>query len=95
MARNEFVFVICYDITRPKIRRRVAALLEDHLCRVQMSVFEGRLRRKNAEQLFEQARGILLKGDSLRMYCLSATGMEHCRVSGGAPLPERQDFWLL
>ena len=95
MAETELTVVMCYDINQAKIRRAVASLLEEKLCRVQMSVFEGRLKNSRADMLFEKAQKLLVAGDSLRMYVLTATGLEKSRTSGGAPLTTNQDFWLL
>ncbi len=95
MAQTEQVIVISYDITHNRTRRQVAKRLEEALCRVQMSVFEGRLKRKNAEKLFDEVKSMLDDGDNLRMYVLTKAGLEKSRVSGGAPLPEEVDFWLL
>ena len=95
MAQSYQAIVITYDISHNRTRRQVAKRLEEALCRVQMSVFEGRLKRKNADRLFVEVDSMLDAGDNLRMYVLTKAGLENSRVSGGAPLPEEVDFWLL
>lgn len=95
MAQHELTIVISYDISRSRTRRRVAARLEAQLCRVQQSVFEGRLKQFAADRLFDEAQQMMDEGDSLRMYVLSKTGLQKSRAEGGAPLPEAADFWLL
>jgi len=95
LAHPELTIVLSYDISRPGTRRRVARRLEEQLCRVQLSVFEGRLKAFAANRLFEEVEALIDPGDSLRMYVLSATGLEKSRQSGGAPLPEKETFWLL
>ena len=95
MAGVEKVYVVCYDISRAIIRRKVAGLLEEKLCRVQMSVFEGRLSKSGAQTLFHAMSSLINKGDSIRMYALTKPAMENSRVIGGAPLSEDHDFWLL
>lgn len=95
MAQTELTVVFCYDISRARTRRRVSDRLEQQLCRVQLSVFEGRLKKFAADRLFEEVGTMIDPGDSLRMYVLSASGLEKSRQHGGAPLPERESFWLL
>lgn len=86
---------MCYDISRPNIRAKVAELLEDHMTRVQKSVFEGHLSEKSARKLFNAAQNQINHGDSLRMYVLTKLGREKCQSAGGAPISEGSDFWLL
>ncbi|EJW09346.1 hypothetical protein A33M_1556 [Rhodovulum sp. PH10] len=95
MADRPMLMVIAYDIVRPKVRARVADLLEEHAVRVQDSVFEARLTRAAADRLFARAKRLIEDGDSLRMYAVSSAGLERSRVAGGAPLPEDGDFWLV
>ncbi|CAG0997517.1 hypothetical protein MYXO_02787 [Myxococcaceae bacterium] len=87
--------VLCYDVERAKTRRRVSGFLEDHLVRVQKSVFEGRLTAAQANRLFDGTCRHLDVGDSLRMYVMTRSGLEKSRVWGGAPLPEEGEFYLL
>jgi CRISPR-associated protein Cas2 len=89
------VFIICYDITRPATRRRVAALLEEDMVRVQMSVFEARLDKAVADRLFAEASSIVDDGDRLRLYALTSQGLAQSATHGGIPLPEEGGFWLL
>ncbi|HHL42713.1 MAG TPA: CRISPR-associated endonuclease Cas2 [Hellea balneolensis] len=95
MSATEHAVVISYDISHNRTRRKVADRLEEVLCRVQKSVFEGRLKRKNADNLFDEIAAMLDTGDNLRMYVLTKAGLENSRSRGGAPLPEETDFWLL
>ena len=95
MSMTEQAIVITYDISHNRTRRKVASRLEEVLCRVQKSVFEGRIKRRNADDLFNEIESMLDSGDSLRMYVLTKAGLENSRNSGGAPLPEDTDFWLL
>jgi hypothetical protein len=36
-----------------------------------------------------------LSGDSIRMYCLTEDARARSRTAGGAPIPEKSEFWLL
>ncbi len=89
------VFALCYDIVRPATRRRVAALLEAQMVRVQDSVFEARLAPATAHRLFADAVALGDEGDLFRLYGLNTGSEALCRVAGGAPLPEASGFWLL
>jgi CRISPR-associated protein Cas2 len=95
MADRPMLTVFAYDISRDRVRARVAALLEDHAVRVQNSVFEANLTHSAANRLFSRLAALLEPGDRLRMYGISATGRARCRAHGGTPLPENGDFWLV
>ncbi len=88
-------FVLCYDISRARTRRKVARLLEERMVRVQRSVFEARMVTDSAVKLFDMVREYLDPDDKLRMYALSHDGLTHCRASGGTPLPEEGPYWIL
>ena len=95
MTARTMTMVFCYDVERDRTRARVARLLEERAVRVQKSVFEARLSRAQAERLFDAVAAAMDPDDSLRMYALSAAGLERCRARGGAPIPEDGDYWLL
>lgn len=94
MAR-EHVFVFCYDVASNRVRWRIADILEDKGTRVQKSVFEVRCSVEKAERLLARLAAERLSGDSVRMYCLTEEARARSRASGGAPIPERTEFWLL
>ena len=95
MARTIHTIVICYDISRSKLRRRVSALLEDRMVRVQQSVFEARLHLDAANQMFEYLESLIEEGDRLRMYVMQKNGLEKSRSAGGTPMAEDGSFWLV
>lgn len=95
MARPHHLFVFSYDVSRDSDRNRVAALLEDHIARVQKSVFEGRLTARQAERLGRRAARLIGPEDSLRIYCVTEEGRRQSRVHGTGVLAEADDFWLL
>jgi CRISPR-associated protein Cas2 len=95
MARPSHLFIFCYDIERDSIRQRMAELLEDYLTRVQKSVFEGRLTLDELKRLRPLAAALLGPNDSLRVYCVSTSGLRLSAAYGAPPLPEAQDFYLL
>ena len=65
------------------------------MVRVQLSVFEARVTTSKARALFETIERMIDDGDSVRMYVLSKTGLEHSKTAGGAPFPEEGAYWLL
>jgi CRISPR-associated protein Cas2 len=95
MAAAEMLMVFCYDVADDRRRRKVAAILEERLVRVQESVFEGRLAPAETERLVAAAGRVLGAEDSLRVYAVSADGLARCRRLGGAPFAEDTEFWLL
>ena len=95
MARREMLTVVCYDVARGAARRRVAAVLEDAMVRVQKSVFEARLTAAEADRIARAAAAHLEPGDSLRLYAVAADGLPRSRAYGPLPLAEDADFWLL
>lgn len=95
MAETEHLVVLCYDISRARTRRRVAAFLEARMVRVQASVFEGRLTPARAHRVFRAAAGMVDDGDSLRLYVMTREGRQKSRTAGGAPILEPGSFILL
>lgn len=95
MSRTEFVVVFAYDIESDRNRRRVSEVLEAHATRVQRSVFEGRMTLGAAEGLLRRLDRERADGDSIRMYVLTEDGRERSKALGGAPIPERAEFWIL
>lgn len=95
MAQTRMTVVICYDIARHKLRRRVSAILEDRMVRVQKSVFECQMTLKAANRLFDWIEGMIDDGDRARMYVMTREGLKRSRAAGGTPLPEDGAFWLL
>ncbi len=94
MSRDH-LFVFCYDVASAKARRRMADILEDKGTRVQKSVFEVRTTLSRAHAILRRLGQERHDGDSVRMYCLTEEGRARSQASGGAPIPERTEFWLL
>lgn len=95
MADREWLYVFCYDVSKNHDRRRLVALLETHLARVQYSVFEGMLTDGQARRLGQQCAGFLGVDDSLRVYAISAAGHGRSFVYGAGVMPEREGYFLL
>ena len=95
MARPEHLYVFCYDISRDKVRGRVADALEAVLVRVQGSVYEGRLTRDAARRLADQTGAMIETGDSLRVYAVTQAGLKASIVKGPQPLMQAEGYYLL
>ncbi|MBN9890541.1 CRISPR-associated endonuclease Cas2 [Salipiger abyssi] len=95
MARGEMLTVFTYDISRNKIRRKAAKILEDEASRVQKSVFEVRMTEARAAAVSQRVAALLDPGDSLRVYVIGANGEHRTRVFGDAvPIEPRSGYWL-
>lgn len=95
MAGNEMLTVFCYDVAEDRARRRVSAILEEHMVRVQRSVFEARLSEAAAGRLAEAVARELDRCDSLRVYAIGAGSRRRCFAIGPPPMAEDQDFYLV
>ena len=62
--------MIAYDISDNRKRRNVCNLLLDHGQRVQYSVFECRLKKKQQQRLRQSLSQIIAPQDSIRWYPL-------------------------
>ena len=95
MAQDDMLTVFCYDVSADKKRRRVAKLLEDIANRVQFSVFETRMGRREAEAVSQRVAAELGPGDSLRVYVIGKNGERRTHVYGDAtPLMKDQAYWI-
>ena len=95
MSDREMLMVFCYDISDRRTRERVARFLEDRAVRVQESVFQARLSKSTADSIFDQLNRTVDETDSVRMYGISASGLERSRANGSAPVAEEGDFWIV
>jgi len=92
MARMHHV--LSYDITNDKRRRKLVKLMEEVALRVQYSVFETSLSRKEVRLLVEQSLEFVRpsEGDSLRIYRICKTCAEHFQQIGGREVDWEKDF---
>ena len=85
-------FVLAYDIADDRRRDRLVKILEDHLVRVQESVFEGHISDRQHLRLLEDVGGVIdYRQDNVRVYTLC----QRCRVTvetmGVAITPPERD----
>lgn len=78
------MYVISYDISNNKRRRKIARLMENYGTRVQYSVFECRLTKERYEELYSRLAE-LMEDDhegSIRFYHLCANCVERTVTIG-------------
>ncbi|NJN76802.1 MAG: CRISPR-associated endonuclease Cas2 [Synechococcaceae cyanobacterium RL_1_2] len=82
------LYVVTYDITDNKRRQKVAHILEGYGSRVQFSVFECHLSRKQYGKLCQRLwpQGHWSEGDSLRFYPISGHTLAQVTIWGEPPL---------
>ena len=96
MARGSMLTVFSYDISSNRNRRRAARLLEDVASRVQLSVFEAQMTKRQADHTIRHLLPFLDRGDSLRVYVVAANGLRRSQVHGDTvPFEPEGDFWLV
>lgn len=89
MSTKRFRYVIAYDIPSDKRRLKVARALEGHGERVQYSVFECQLTRKQFAALWKELGGLIEpKEDSVRAYRLCAACAKWAKTIGQAVIIE-------
>jgi CRISPR-associated protein Cas2 len=81
------LIVIAYDISDNKDRTRVSDLLEQHMVRVQESLFEGWMTRDAARRVAGEASRLIDEGDSLRLYIIPRGGVRAAQAWGFPPAP--------
>ncbi|OKH15961.1 CRISPR-associated endonuclease Cas2 [[Limnothrix rosea] IAM M-220] len=81
-------YLVAYDISDNKRRKKIADLLEGYGCRVQFSVFECRLSVKKYGELKQRLRRYYREEeqDSLRFYPISGHTLGQVEIWGEPPL---------
>lgn len=92
MAKN--FLLISYDITDDKNRLKVMKALEDYGKRVQYSVFECILTRRQVEQLQNRLKKHVGKLDSVRFYFINADDVNRIEVLGTGGVTRESTFYL-
>ncbi|MER6274453.1 CRISPR-associated endonuclease Cas2 [Streptomyces sp900105755] len=95
--RPRYFFLVAYDIADNNRREEVSDLLSGHGPRVQYSVFEVALPSKAATARLRAALKKLIdpEEDQIRLYPLSAPGLNEITILGNRRLEERADFWIV
>lgn len=87
-------WMIAYDISDHRQRRLIHKLLQDHGHRVQYSVFECELSRKQQQVLRARLCAFLAEGDSIRWYPLCHWCHSRIQYAGSGDSSTTDDFYL-
>ncbi len=83
--------IICYDIKKNKIRTKISRLLiEARGTRVQKSVFELEINKKDFGKLKEKLQKILKRKDSIAYYQLCENCIKKIVYSGSGEKPSKK-----
>lgn len=89
-------YVLAYDISDDRRRQKVAKLCESLAQRVQGSVFEAHLEKKDLERLIKKALRLMdEKEDSLRIYTLCLACCEKVRMFGQGKKTEAPQLMIV
>ena len=83
-------YLITYDVTNNSRRTRLSKLLEGYGDRVQYSVFEADLDRREVQEILACAAKLIGKADSLRLYPTCGECVRRVKTIGRSyqPAPE-------
>lgn len=89
-------WVVSYDITNDKRRRKVVKVLEGYGRRVQFSVFECDLDDVKTSQMeLRLLKEIDAQEDDIRFYPLNRADLQRVRLLGKAELRQKQDYYIV
>jgi len=89
-------FVITFDITDDKIRRKVVNILQEYSYRVQKSVFEGFFSNDAISECIKKCtEAINPKVDSLRFYPLCKNCEKAVKLKGNSHEVEEVDYIII
>lgn len=81
MVKNKRIYIIAYDISSNKRRRKIYKLLKNHGIRLNYSVFECFITKKELKEIKEKIKEIISKkNDSVLFYSICSdciTKREH------------------
>ena len=90
------LYVVTYDIPCNKRRKKIADLLEGYGQRVQLSVFECCLDKRQYEQLKKRLQQwVKVDEDSVRFYPLSGHTLSQVEIWGGVPLSQPPESTII
>ena len=88
-------WMITYDISDDRIRRRVWKILSDHGERVQFSVFECALTSGQKRRLQLRLAALIESDDSIRWYPLCTWCTKKIVIQGQGDMTVFPDYYLL
>jgi len=93
--KNVSDYAVAYDITDDKEREKIARLLKNYGFRVQKSVFECRLTRKDKQRLIDELEGLNIKTGSIKIYRLEFSWKPRIIGKGGSPSPDDDTVYFV
>lgn len=92
---DKMFIVVVYDIKDDRLRSRVCNTLKNYGSRIQMSVFECNLSRRQYEKMKgEVSRLIDEERDLVRFYLLCRDCVSRCELLGEGKITEDVDMYL-
>ncbi len=89
------LWMISYDISDAKMRKKVHDHLKNHGQRVQFSVFECRLSRLQFEQLRSDLQALIMEQDSIRWYPLCNWCEADIHWQGQGDIVDTNEYYIL
>lgn len=89
------LWMVAYDISNHKIRRKVSIILKDHGLRVQYSVFECRLKKNQLAELRQTLSNLIETTDTIRWYPLCSWCETSIDWQGTGEPVETDEYYLL
>ena len=87
MATVRHLVIIAYDVSDDHDRARLSDFLEQHMTRVQGSLFEAWLTRSEARRIVRLAAALVGESESVRLYIIPRHGVIACEALGFPPAP--------
>lgn len=89
------LYVVVYDISCDKRRKKVSDLLQGYGKRVQYSTFECVLTKSKYDELRTRLRKRVRTEDSIRFYPLSGHTLRQIEVWGGPPVTKPPESLII
>ncbi len=89
------LYIVCFDVSDKRRLRKVSNEIENFGVRVQHSVFECHLEKKDLEQLQTRLEALIEPGqDRINYYCLCPKDEKRIQVDGACYQSQEMDYYL-
>lgn len=95
MSREEYTWVVCYDISKDSHRNKVSDYLEEHGTRVQFSVFELHMPDTQMHNILSELKSFIDPRDSIRVYALNNQTRSLSITYGNTPDICDGGYWIV
>ncbi len=90
------IYMVCYDITNPRLLKKTAKTLEDFGLRVQKSFFQCDIDKERMDELFKKISNIInKKKDSFYIYPLCENCSRKALKDGTGELVRLENYDIL